>query len=253
MNPKHRFLFGGIGALMPVLLTVISLDLAVAFSNEAAFTTANIIGIAIRYAGLFCIGGFIAYLHDDERKPFKLFEIGVAAPALITSLVAANAVQNANGSNMNGASAEAWFIPSAIAAERPDQPPQAPIRSAGGFFGDVGRGLTGSVYQEQRRVTQPTATSRELERAGQSADSQGVWKKPPSAGAIPPGALEAVDRGDKQPGQASYLCRTTVRDEVLFGRVASNHAGCTIATRAGERTSREYEVLVLQPENARPR
>ena len=66
MNAKHRFLFGGIGALMPVLLTVVSLDLAVAFSNEAAFTTANVIGIVIRYASLFCIGGFIAYLQLSQ-------------------------------------------------------------------------------------------------------------------------------------------------------------------------------------------
>src|SRR5262249_28372704 len=41
------------------------------------------IGYAARVIALFFVGGFIAYLHADEEKPFKIFEIGVAGPALL--------------------------------------------------------------------------------------------------------------------------------------------------------------------------
>jgi hypothetical protein len=68
-------MFGGIGALMPVLVTVVTLDLAALFAKDDVITRANVIGIVIRYVLLFLIGGFVAYLHKEEESDFKLFEL----------------------------------------------------------------------------------------------------------------------------------------------------------------------------------
>ncbi len=92
MTPLKRFLLGGGGALMPVLVSFLAIDIWAALSNDDNLTTANIIGIGIRYVILFVVGGVVGYLHEEEHKPFKLFELGIAAPALITSLITAQGV-----------------------------------------------------------------------------------------------------------------------------------------------------------------
>ncbi len=147
MTPQKRFLIGGGGALMPVLVSFLAIDIGAALSNDANLSTANVIGIAIRYVILFIVGGVVAYLHDDENKPFKLFELGIAAPALITSLITAQGVV-ANPSNTSGnqtASINISFIGAAYASE-----PEASeeIVLAGGFLSDIFRGIDGRVYRD---------------------------------------------------------------------------------------------------------
>lgn len=93
MRGQKRFLIGGIGALMPVIITVLTLDIAALLSDQHSLSMPNTVGLTIRYMLLFFLGGFIAYLHKDELNEWKIFEIGIAAPALITSLIAANAVK----------------------------------------------------------------------------------------------------------------------------------------------------------------
>ncbi len=87
MTSKKRFLLGGGGALMPVLVSLLAIDIGAVLNDDSILTIGNIIGIVIRYLVLFVVGGIVAYLHDDEHKPFKIFELGIAAPALITSSV----------------------------------------------------------------------------------------------------------------------------------------------------------------------
>ncbi len=92
MTSHKRFLLGGGGALMPVLVSFLAVDIGAALDNQVNLTTGNIIGFSLRYIILFIVGGFVAYLHEDEQKPFKLFELGIAAPALITSLITAQGI-----------------------------------------------------------------------------------------------------------------------------------------------------------------
>jgi len=142
MTPQRRFLLGGAGAVLPVMISVVTLDIATYVSG--GFSWSQIIGITIRYSLLFLVGGFVAYLHDDEDKPFKLVEIGVAAPALITSLVAGNAVTGSSGqADIHKKQTPISFsiMGSAYAGNTEE------IELAGSFIGDVLRGLTGSVYK----------------------------------------------------------------------------------------------------------
>ena len=147
MTPQKRFLIGGGGALMPVLVSFLAIDIGAALSNDENLTTANIIGIAIRYVILFLVGGVVAYLHEDEHKPFKLFELGIAAPALITSLITAQGLAaNPNSTADNQTTSINLSLIGAAYASSQDAPKQ--IILAGGFFSDVIKGINGSVYRD---------------------------------------------------------------------------------------------------------
>ncbi|WP_404358435.1 hypothetical protein [Methylotuvimicrobium sp. KM1] len=137
MSPKKRFFIGGFGALMPVLVSLLAIDIGAIFDDESTLTTGNIIGVFIRYIILFLIGGFIAYLHEDEIKPFKLFEIGIAAPALISSLITA---QSATATaTVDTTEKISWsIIASAYAADDSKE---------SSFVSDIFKGITGSIYR----------------------------------------------------------------------------------------------------------
>lgn len=145
ITPIKRFLLGGAGAILPVTISVVTLDIATYLSD--GFSWSQIIGITIRYSLLFAVGGFITYLHDDENKPFKLVEIGVAAPALITSLVAGNAATGSGSqAEIHKKDTQSSFsiISSAYAGN------DAQIELADNFFEEIFRGLTGSVYSRDK-------------------------------------------------------------------------------------------------------
>jgi hypothetical protein len=144
---------------MPILVSLLAVDIGGMLDDKSNFTYGNIVGFLIRYAILFLIGGFIAYLHEDEQTPFKLFEIGIAAPALISSLITAQAVNipsQASIEQQTQNSIISLFISSANATEFIQEDPDQVIYLAD-FYSDVYKGLTGKVYSEQakRRVTRP--------------------------------------------------------------------------------------------------
>lgn len=137
MSPKKRFFIGGFGALMPVLVSLLAIDIGAIFDDESTLTTGNIIGVFIRYIILFLIGGFIAYLHEDEMKPFKLFEIGIAAPALISSLITAQSATATAA--VDTAEKISWsIIASAYAADESKE---------SSFISDIFKGITGAIYR----------------------------------------------------------------------------------------------------------
>lgn len=80
MSVYKRFLIGGIGGLAPVLMFLALGDWDRYIIDATPY---KIAGYGVRGLALFILGGIIAYLHSDERKPFKLFELGLGAPALV--------------------------------------------------------------------------------------------------------------------------------------------------------------------------
>jgi vacuolar-type H+-ATPase subunit I/STV1 len=165
MTPHKRFFLGGGGALMPVLVSFLAIDIGAALGDDENLTTANIIGIGIRYMILFIVGGFVAYLHEDELKPFKLFELGIAAPALITSLITAQAVA-AQPSPPSQSSYNISFISSAHAATIDSE--REPLILAWSL-GDVFDGASGKAYQKISRPIERTVqdTEKTVEKAVQ--------------------------------------------------------------------------------------
>lgn len=86
---KHRFLIGGIGGIAPVLLNLAVIDLEVLLWRV---TSLAVLSYVIRVMALFVIGGLVAFFNRDENSHFKLFQLGIVAPALITAVI--------NGSNI---------------------------------------------------------------------------------------------------------------------------------------------------------
>jgi hypothetical protein len=82
-----RFWIGGGGALLPLLVTLLAVDLGPLIDGASQFSLGTYVGAAIRYLVLFTLGGIVAALNSDEVQPIKLVQLGIAAPALIATYV----------------------------------------------------------------------------------------------------------------------------------------------------------------------
>lgn len=89
MSNKQKFIIAGSGALAPQLVNLAVIDL----QSIATFgiTFLFIASYVIRQIVLFGIGGTVGCLNQEEN-PWKLFQIGIAAPALLTALINAKQV-----------------------------------------------------------------------------------------------------------------------------------------------------------------
>lgn len=132
---------------MPVLVSLLAIDIGATFDSDLGLTAGNIVGFVVRYMILFLLGGFVAYLHDDETKPFKLFELGVAAPALITSLITAQGVVAEPQSSTASREQQAIFSLIGV-AHAGELHSDGELVVAAGFFNDLIKGLGGGVYQD---------------------------------------------------------------------------------------------------------
>lgn len=93
MKCWKKFLIGGAGGIVPVVLNLLVVDYTSLLLN---LTVLVAMGYVIRVVVLFGVGGFWAALHSESNKR-KLFELGILAPAIITSLInAGNAKQSIN-------------------------------------------------------------------------------------------------------------------------------------------------------------
>ena len=153
MTPQRRFLLGGGGALMPVLVSLLAIDLGALLDSQSNLTTGNIIGFAIRYLVLFVVGGVVAYLHEDETKSFKLFELGIVAPALITSLITAQGVAAEQNSFIVSRIPIGMSLISSANAETLSRIAE-PKQDVAWNFSDVLDGLSGRVYKKISKMEQ---------------------------------------------------------------------------------------------------
>lgn len=137
MSNHKRFFIGGIGGLAPVLMFLISVDWE-QFVVDAP--PLKVVGYSVRVLVLFFIGGFVAYLHSDEHQPFKLFEVGLAAPALIAGAITSQLVPSPTGQVGPGTSTAAIFSIVGVALAQPEPPPSSlkrfslPVQSPAGQF-----------------------------------------------------------------------------------------------------------------------
>ena len=90
MKTYKKILIGGLGALTPIIMNLLAIDLEVLFLNLTLFA---VLGYLIRVIILFYLGGMTAFLHKDEDSPVKIFELGIVAPALITALINAGQIE----------------------------------------------------------------------------------------------------------------------------------------------------------------
>lgn len=115
LDTKTRITLGALGGISPIIISLLVVDIVQLF-NETGLMDG--IGLAIRFLVLIFIGGLIGYLHTKEEEPFKLFQLGIAAPALLTTAINGNSI--ANQTLLKEHSAENqyhFFIKSAYAAD----------------------------------------------------------------------------------------------------------------------------------------
>jgi hypothetical protein len=84
MSNRQKIFIGGLGALTPIIMNLLIVDLSVTLEN---LKWGVLVGYIIRVLVLFYIGGIIAFLHKDENSSIKLCELGIAAPALIIAMI----------------------------------------------------------------------------------------------------------------------------------------------------------------------
>ena len=135
MTSKKRFIVGGGGVLIPILLSILVIDIGAMLDDDSIFSEANILGISIRYLVLFIIGGIVAYLHEHETSSFKVFELGVVAPALLTSLISAQGLVTKTQEEISTALFEKLSIISAVYAE-PGSEKTDPVAGNNYFLGN---------------------------------------------------------------------------------------------------------------------
>jgi len=231
MTAFKRFLFGGVGALMPIFLTIVTLDFVALANRSDTFTPWNIAGTLIRYSVLFGIGGFIAYLHRSESEPFKLFELGVAAPAMITALVA-NSALRPDLSKAEDRTKTAFFEPATIfllatpvsAAESSGA--VHVISGGSSAWRQIVDGFTGKTYAK----------------IGALPVEPGSGWVPARGGDIPAGAVKGGN--EQAPGSESlYVCRAALNDGIHPGKVRPAFKGCDVPWGGKELTIADYQVL----------
>lgn len=113
LDTKTRILVGAIGGISPIIISLLVVDI-VALFNETGMMDG--IGLTIRCLVLIFIGGLIGYLHQNEEEPFKLFQLGIAAPALLTTAINGNSIVNQGYLREHSAQVDiSFFIKSAHA------------------------------------------------------------------------------------------------------------------------------------------
>jgi hypothetical protein len=81
------FLLGALGGLLPILVSLLTIDLAPIIDHPDALSFGNYCGYCIRVLVLLLLGGAMALLNNEVKHPFAIVQLGIAAPALVTSFI----------------------------------------------------------------------------------------------------------------------------------------------------------------------
>ncbi len=91
MDTKQRILLGAAGGITPYLITLLSIDFK---SVIGGYELLDWVGLVVRCVILMFLGSLVAYLHKKETEQFKVFQLGIAAPALLATFINGNAGNN---------------------------------------------------------------------------------------------------------------------------------------------------------------
>ncbi len=90
MTRREVFFFGAIGGILPILVSIFSIDLSPIIDHPGSLTLGNYIGFGLRVVALIIAGGVVALMNSSVRtqlRPMTLVQLGVTAPALLTSFI----------------------------------------------------------------------------------------------------------------------------------------------------------------------
>ena len=227
MTSWTRFWIGGAGAMLPLLVTLLAVDLAPLIDNATHLTFGTYVGAAIRYIVLFTLGGVVAALNSDEVQPIKLVQLGIAAPALVSTYVNAQVPKPpplTQTAAVHVSLLSLGVVSSAHAASvgvRDDHP----ILLAG-FFDDVLRSATAPLQQAAppaRDLQDKAAVDRAIESARASAANAAAAAGKAAADAAKLDHLstpEAISSVQKSADDAQAAAQKAQQDIKLLGDVS---------------------------------
>jgi len=138
---RRRFLIGGAGGLAPILMFVVNGSVLHNFNGNFVFIA---VGFLFRAVGLFVLGGFAVFLYPEVKQRFKIFQLGLSAPAMIAGLITASANSPLLPPDSN--SAALALFPLVVYAQTMS-PAQNPVRQftlpAPGVVSQFVQGVTG--------------------------------------------------------------------------------------------------------------
>jgi hypothetical protein len=115
MSGGKRFLIAGSGALAPLIVNLAVIDL----QSLLAFGITLVVALSylLRQATMFGIGGLFGYFNQEDN-PWKLFQIGIAAPALLTAMINAQqvGVPQVPGTSVASQAAKVSFLENLLAS-----------------------------------------------------------------------------------------------------------------------------------------
>ncbi len=143
---REKVVIGGLGALTPLILHLLVVDLQGWWLTLAPFV---VVGAILRVLALCYLGGIVAYLHRDENNPIKLFELGIVAPALITGLLhgAPEADRLSRGEPTKGIGFFDLLVTPVYAAEHPTSKPKTFSPPQETIGQQIWRGVTDSPME----------------------------------------------------------------------------------------------------------
>lgn len=84
MGPLQRFFIACLGALTPIITNLLVVDLHTSLSNLQIIDGVT---YAVRLLALCAAACVVVFLNSDEARPVKVFQLGIMAPALLTSII----------------------------------------------------------------------------------------------------------------------------------------------------------------------
>ena len=225
MTSSTRFWIGGGGALLPLLVTLLAVDLGALIDNAPHISFGTCVGAAIRYLVLFTIGGVVAALNSDEVQPIKLVQLGIAAPALISTYVNAQPPKPPTQAAAAQVRMFSLGVVSSAHAAGIGAGEDRPILMAD-FFSDVLRAATAPLSREpppaSPAVQDKAAVDRAIENARNSAASAAAAAEKAASDAAKldhQSTPEAISSVQKSADDARTAAQKTQADIKTLGEV----------------------------------
>lgn len=151
MTTRQRCLIAAVGGGTPVLVNLLMVDMVTTLTD---LTLLVVVAYLIRMAAMILVGALSGWLHEDETKTVKLFQLGMVAPAFFISLMNGAAVRAEHTGPMAAAPATAHAAFWAAV----DPPLAAASAAAVGVPSGTPSGTPGGTPQRSSAAAIPPAT-----------------------------------------------------------------------------------------------
>ncbi len=248
MTARQRIFIAGLGALLPILILLLTFDPESMGTKIETLSIYNILGWVMRALALFVAGALVGWLNANENRPITVFQIGISAPALLASFVVGSAYKQPENKvsqaqtlspismpqkeRIETSSITSFFISSAQ-AQSPVSNITAPQKSPS-IMQQIYQGFTGQY------AATPIKT---LSAAPPQAQVLLVWENA-SQGNVPAKAFQAGTEKIGKEDLPIYICRAEHMDGVHPGKIRKGLAGCNITFGHHELSIPVYQVLI---------